>query len=85
LYEIGVDLRYATNATGFRQAAFNVNGVQHIQWTIPALTGFNTIIGGVIQVNLLANDQIQWSGFQNSGAGLTIIGNSMGWVRLVEG
>lgn len=85
LYEVGVNLRYATNATGFRQASFDVNGAQYIQWTIPALTGFNTVIGGSIQLNLSANDQVRWSGFQNSGAGLQIIGNSMAWLRLIEG
>lgn len=85
LYEGGIVLRYATNATNFRQARVSVNGSEYMQWTIPAVTGFNTIIGGSIQLNLSAGDQFSWGGFQNSGAGLTVIGNSMGWLRLIEG
>lgn len=82
-YEIGVVLRYATNATNFRQTRIQVNGSEYMQWTFPAVTGFNTTISGVIRIVLAASDKVSFAAFQNSGGALSLTGNSRGWVERV--
>lgn len=85
-YEIGATMRYASQATaaGTRQARINVNAVEQITFQIPTasvLNSTNIIVHGIHEMLLVAGDYVTFSGFQNSGGALSILGNSRGWVK----
>ena len=86
LYEIGMVLRYALQATaiGVRYAAFFVNGVENITWQMPTTTSFNgarITVGGVTRVSLTAGNTVTFSAYQNSGVSLALDGNSVAWIE----
>lgn len=80
-YEIGVNLDFASNATGMRQARVVINGTTYKAWNFPAISGFETHASGVIKTVLAAGDVIQFGGFQNSGGALSLISFNECWVK----
>lgn len=80
-FNVGMVLRFATNATGVRQARFEKNTVEYIQWDMPAISGFNTVVGGVMPVKLVPGDVIRFGAFQTSGGALALTGNSYVWME----
>lgn len=85
-YEIGVILRYASQATaaGTRQARINLNGTEQITFQVPTstlLNATNVIVSGVYEANLAAGDAVTFAAYQNSGVALSLVGNSRAWVR----
>lgn len=82
VYEIGVALRYATNATGVRQARLNIGGTSGYYYDEKnALTGQNTMVRAVIEDTLTASTTITFEGFQSSGGNLALTSINRAWVR----
>lgn len=89
VYEMGMYLRYATQATasGVRQARFNVNGSEHTLFNEPAASNYNNsniVANGVTRAFLNAGDVVVFYAFQNSGGALLLALNSIGWIERVR-
>lgn len=87
-YEIGIVLRYASQAVaaGMRQARININGSEYMTFqevAVSNLNATNIIVCGVIRIVLAALDVVSFGGYQNSGGALALAGNSRGWVDQV--
>lgn len=84
VYEIGLALRFATNATGVRQARISKNAVTDWYYDEKAaLSGQNTMVHIVIEDLLDAGDDIQFMGYQTSGGNLALASTNRAWVRQV--
>lgn len=87
LYTVGLVLRYASqaSASGTRQARVNINGVENMAFQTaavsPNLNSTNIIVNGAVRVMLNAGDVIEFAGYQNSGANLALVGNSIGYIQ----
>lgn len=89
LYEAGIVLRYAAQATaaGDRQARINVNGTEYMVFQTPVSAAVNTLqvtAHGVLEFPLSAGDQVTFGAYQASGGALSLVGNSHGWLRRVR-
>ena len=89
LYQAGVVLRYASQATpaGARQARVNKNGSEFILFNQPAVSNYtssNIVVNGGIRLPLVAGDTISFAGYQNSGGNLALVGNSVAWLERVR-
>lgn len=89
-YEIGIVLRYASQATaaGVRVARFYVNGTDRGFFAIPTTTALNATnisVGGTSRLILAAGDVIKFQAFQTSGGALNIQFDSHCWIdRIVQ-
>ena len=87
-YEVGVLLRYASQATpsGQRHGRIHVNGSEYMTFLESAVSNTaatNIVCSGVIPLVLAGGDTVSFAGYQTSGGSLGIVGNSRGWVRKV--
>lgn len=81
-YLAGINLDFTANATGIRQARISVNGVAVKAWNEPALSGFETTVGGMIPLpNLAVNDVVTFRAYQNSGGALSLTGFNECWLK----
>lgn len=72
-YELGGNLRFATNATGTRRISMFVNGVTRIALVVlPAVTGVATCIQCSTFYQLAAGDYVELFALQDSGGNLNI-------------
>lgn len=84
VYEVGLVLRYATNATGVRQARCTVGGTSGYYYEEKnALSGQNTNMSWTFEDQLTASTAITFEGFQTSGGSLALTGLCRAWVRLL--
>lgn len=89
LYEIGLALRYASQAVaaGVRQARIIVNGGDYMINQIPTTAGLNAsniAVNLVVRRVMAAGDTIAFGGYQNSGGDLALSGSSHGWIERVR-
>ena len=87
-YEIGIVLRYASQAstTGHRQARVHINGSEYMSFQNPGGAGVNntnTVVSGVIRIVLAAGDDVQFNAYQTGGVSLALTGNNRGWVERI--
>lgn len=81
VWDIGCILRFATNGTGQRMVRILLNGAELNSFVIATIPGFNTTVGISIKPLLQAGDQIQFTGYQNSGGSLSLVGaGNKAWV-----
>lgn len=81
-YEAGINLDFAANATGIRQARISVNGSAYKAWNAPAISGFETTVGGSIKIpGLNVNDVVTFRAYQNSGGVLALTGFNECWLK----
>jgi len=84
IYEIGVALRYTTNATGVRQARVNVGATTGYYYEErAALSGQNTMCHFVVEDALIAGTVVFFEGYQSSGGNLALTAFNRAWVRQV--
>jgi hypothetical protein len=84
IFEVGLALRYATNATGVRQARCTVAGSSGYYYEEKnALSGQNTSMSWTFEDSLTSGTTITFDGFQTSGGNLALTGLCRGWVRLL--
>ncbi len=84
IYEVGMAIRYATNATGSRQARLDVDAstaYYYVEKT--ALSGQNTNLGFSIEEQFTSGQVISFAGLQASGGNLALTGYNRGWIRLL--
>lgn len=73
VYDIGANVRFASNATGMRSLRLRLNGVTDIaEENRTALSGVATVFIVFTEYLLAVNDYIEVSAFQNSGGSLNI-------------
>lgn len=87
-YEIGISLRYASQATaaGVRIARFNVNGADAGFLVVPTTTGLNATnitAAFVSRLVLNAGDQVVFQGLHTAGAALALGSPSHAWIDRV--
>lgn len=82
IYELGLVVRYATNATGVRQARCTVGGTSGYHYEEKnALSGQNTAMSWVFEDELASATVITFDGFQTSGGALSLTSLNRAWVR----
>lgn len=85
-YEIGVVIRYASQATasGMRVARFNVNAQDRGFFVVPvssAVNATNVTASGVSRLILAANDVVKFQAYQSSGGNLGLQTDSHCWIE----
>lgn len=89
LWEIGIVLRFASQATaaGQRNARIYKNGSEEIQFGQPAATNYNAtniVCAGITQTVMSVGDYVQAFAYQNSGGSLALTGNSRLWAKFLQ-
>lgn len=73
LYEIGACVEFASNATGYREVYFTLNGATAIAVDVrPAVNGQATVLPLSTQYRLVAGDYVEVNALQTSGGNLNV-------------